>query len=225
MSQNGFMTLRIKDMQDYYKRLRNTYRYRAKNPVTGKMKWYYDKVPNIKHYTVGEYGTIGEQCRNNGRPHYHAIIFNAHEQNIIDAWSKYGDEIGNVKLGDVNVKSIAYTLTYIIVKSGIEKKHGRDDRVKESSIMSKGIGRDYVTQEVIQHYKTNIDKMYILDDGNKRLALPKYYRNLIYDDKEKAKQTQIIQEVLKLKELRDHRTDEQKRNVKIQNLLKFKKHK
>lgn len=111
ISENGFMTLKPKDMQTYYKRLRNTYRYRAKNPDTGKMKWYYDKVPKVKHYTVGEYGTLGEQNRGNGRPHYHAIIFNSHEQNIIDAWSKFGDEIGNVKLGEVNNKSIAYLIS------------------------------------------------------------------------------------------------------------------
>lgn len=219
ITQNGFMTLKIKDMQTYYKRLRNTYRYKSIDQTTGKKKWLYDKVPEIKHYTVGEYGTKGS------RPHYHAIIFNAHEENIVQAWSKFGDEIGNVVLGTVTEASISYTLTYMIVKSQIEKRHSRDDRQKEKSIMSKGIGKKYVTKEVIEHYRNNLSKAYILEEDNTKIAMPKYYRNMIYNDDEKVEQTKIIQKALKEIDSKDRRTEEQKRNNKIKNIQKFKQSK
>lgn len=232
ITQNGFMSLhaptkvwnekkgkmqtKSSDLQIYFKNLRNSYRYKKDG------KYMYDKVPNIKYYAVGEYGGKGEAC-GYGRPHYHAIIFGADEENIVDSWRLIEQQAGNVTLGEVNEATIAYTLTYMITKSGINKKHKRDDRVKEYSVMSKGIGQKYIEGEnVKQFYKSNPLNMSILQEDGTRIGLPKYYRDKLFDDKQKSEQAHHVQNVI-LPELeaRDRRTETQKRNALISNAKKI----
>lgn len=203
---NGFMTLKKEDVKRYMKDLRNTYRYKQKG------KYYYDKVPKIKYYFVGEYGSKGH------RPHYHAILFGADEDNIVNAWDK-----GNVQIGTVTEASVAYTLTYLIVKSSLDKKHARDDRIKEFQLMSKGLGEGYITDEVIKSYKKDIYKMHILQEDGTKIGIPKFYRDKIFSDKEKSKQAHKAQAIEELNNKRDRRTDEQKRNAKVARLNKFRK--
>lgn len=251
ISENGFMTLhtptkvwseekkkmitKSSDLQIFFKNLRNTYRYKKYG------KWQYDKVPEIKYYAVGEYGSKGESS-GFGRPHYHAIIFGADEDNIVESWRLYNQHAGDVYLGEVNEQTIAYTLTYMITKSGIQKKHHRDDRVKEYSIMSKGIGQKYIEDKnVREYYQNNPLNMSILQEDGTRIGLPKYYRDYMYkekdeegedikvplfSDKVKSSQAHYVQDVIMPElESKDRRTEQQKRNAKIANFQKIKKSK
>lgn len=161
MSPNGFMTLDKRDCQLFMKNLRRTYRY-EKNP------------PKIKYYLVGEYGSRTQ------RPHYHAIIFNAASpEDIMAAWRNGVD----FHFGDVAEASVGYTLKYISKPATIGK-FGRDDRVKEFSLMSKGIGSNYIDDAVFKWHRADLQRVYLpLKDG-KKICLPRYYRRHLYTDKE-----------------------------------------
>ena len=81
-------TLDYRDVQKFFKRLRKRHPYNKELP--------------IKYFVVGEYGT------ENSRPHYHTIIFNAQEKDIVASWDK-----GMVHCGDVTIASITYCLNYM----------------------------------------------------------------------------------------------------------------
>ena len=79
-SSNGYPTLHVPDFQRFIKRLRKC--------ETGSRA--------IKYFAVGEYGTQTH------RPHYHAIIFNVTDPELINkAWG-----LGHVHVGSVKDESI-----------------------------------------------------------------------------------------------------------------------
>lgn len=136
----------------------------------------------IRYYAVGEYGT------ENGRPHYHCIIFNV---SILDlpyiekAWSKLVgykegepvyESLGHVYVGDVTSASAGYVSGYV-VKSVLKTcrckmRYGRgwqkypcdDGRMHEFSIMSKGIGKGAVDYYV-KAYGTTKGQAALARDG------------------------------------------------------------
>lgn len=126
------MTLNKKDIQDFIKRLR---------------QWQKNDASSIKYYAVGEYG--GQTLR----PHYHIIIFNADINFIEKSWSictnkklKTFSKIGNIHYGSLTEASVGYTLKYISKAKQIPL-HSNDDRVPEFSLMSKGLGINYLTEK------------------------------------------------------------------------------
>ena len=172
ISDNGFMTLCQRDFQLYMKRLRK---------LCGGAK--------LKYYAVGEYGT------KNGRPHYHAIVFNVKDINhFAEAWKLDGNSLGAVHVGQVTGDSIAYTMKYID-KANFKKKHIRDDRVPEFPLMSKGLGKSYLSDVVVDYHKADLSRLYVTRPGGHKIALPRYYREKIYSDDEKRKQVDIVEQV------------------------------
>lgn len=170
VSSHGFMTLDKSDLQKYFKRLRKA-------------------LPgvNIKYYACGEYGS------QNHRPHYHAIIFNVADDNaIFHAWSLDGKAIGQVQIGTVTGDSIAYTMKYID-NSTWKMKHGRDDRVPEFAVMSKGLGDNYVTPAIIDYHHDDYSRLYLTVPGGFRVAMPKYYKDRIYNADDGGHQRWLIQ--------------------------------
>lgn len=131
--------------------------------------------PNIKYYAVGEYGTENE------RPHYHLILFNSNYDAVLRVWSLDGKPIGQVHFGDVNGASIGYVLKYMTKPSKIPK-HKNDDRMKEFSLMSKGLGANYITEKMKQWHKASPDRMYITIEDGKKISMPRYYKDKIYGD-------------------------------------------
>lgn len=113
---NGFMGLKKRDVQLFFKRLRKAH---------GKSLAF--KGKRIKYYACGEYG--GRSMR----PHYHIILFNAEIELIQSAW-----QLGQVHYGKVSGASVGYTLKYISKPSKIPL-HRNDDRVREFALMSKGL--------------------------------------------------------------------------------------
>jgi len=101
----------------------------------------------LKFYACGEYGT------KNFRPHYHAIIFNIQDiENIRKSWQAINpqtgkkEQIGTIHIGNVTGDSIAYTAKYIDKRVGIPL-HQNDDRLPEFSLMSKGLGQNFITPQ------------------------------------------------------------------------------
>lgn len=167
ITENGFMSLQKTDVQKFLKRLRKSYD---------------TECPTIKYYAVGEYGT------NTRRPHYHIIIFNAHEDNINRAWTQ-----GSTHFGQLTEASCGYTLKYIS-KPRTTPQHSRDDRQPEFSLMSKGMGNNYLTPQMTKwHKKDLLNRVYVpLKDG-KKIAMPRYYKDKLYSQRQKQKIGQHFQ--------------------------------
>lgn len=170
ISPNGFLTLRKKDFQDYMKRLRKL-------------------CPDfkLKYYAAGEYGS------KNHRPHFHAIVFNVPDPKMFfSAWSDNGQNMGSVQVGKVSSNSIAYTAKYID-KPNFKKRHERDDREPEFSLMSKGLGSNYMTPQVINYHKSNLGNVFVTKSGGHKVSMPRYYRKKMFTEHELKSQRYIIE--------------------------------
>lgn len=173
ISPNGFMTLKKSDFQNFVKRLRK---------MTG--------IEGIKYYACGEYGS------KNSRPHYHAIFFNVPDsKSFADAWSLDGVQIGTVHVGQVSGDSVAYTMKYID-KSQFVKRHSRDDRVPEFALMSKGLGSNFLTDEMKKYYADDLGRMCLIREGGHKIAMPRFYRQKMFDDQQLLEQRHIIADVM-----------------------------
>ena len=172
ISPKGYMTLNKRDVQLWMKRLRK----KSNN--------------KLRYYLAGEYG---EQKY---RPHYHVILFNLEDKEYIyDTW-----KLGNVHVGDVSTNSIAYTAKYIDKEKRIPL-HQNDDRLKEFSHMSTGVGKSYLYKtvngkeipkhEIFNYHKADIENNYITSNGYKK-PLPRYYRKKIYTEQELRDQVDLI---------------------------------
>lgn len=152
------MTLNKKDVQLFFKRLRKLNE-KKNNPL------------KISYYLCGEYG--GKTCR----PHYHIILFNALVETVQTAWT-----CGGVHYGEVNGASIGYTLKYMSKAKRIPQ-HANDDRTPEFSLMSKGLGKNYIDPRTRKWHIVDLEnRMYIPIEDGKKIAMPRYYKDKIYDE-------------------------------------------
>jgi hypothetical protein len=176
-SNNNLPTLDKRDLQLFFKRLRK---------ITG-----YGK---IRYYAIGEYGTLFR------RPHYHAIIFGCPTPVSYGfAWSPHRDPIGSIDVGSVSGDSIAYCAGYLN-KGKTVPCHSRDDRQREFSVMSNGLGAGYLSDNIIRYHKSHLDRLYVVHPGGRRVAMPKYYRDKIFTEDEKAKQREFVLHAMEKRE-------------------------
>lgn len=156
ITNKGYMTLNKTDPQKFMKRLRKLH------------------TTTLKYYTVGEYGGKSK------RPHYHLILFNAHEGLISKAWT-----LGDIHYGKVTGASIGYCLKYMSKPSQIPQ-HKNDDRLPEFGLFSKGLGKNYLTINMINyHHAKVLDRMYCTLQDGKKISMPRYYKDKIYDENQR----------------------------------------
>lgn len=165
VTKTGRKTLNKRDIQLFMKRLRFNY---------GKVN-----KKRIRYYIVGEYGS-----RTN-RPHYHAIMFNMDDPNlVVEAWQN-----GFVKVCPVLNGGIAYVLKYMFKP----RLRSNDDRCKEFSLMSKGLGSNYLTTNMYNYHLADIANCYITLAGGIKMQMPKYYKEKIYDESYRSAVTNYLQ--------------------------------
>lgn len=190
ISPNGWLTLDKDAFSSFMKRLRRIYE-RAWDKKCLEHYGVADapKPPPLKYFMCGEYGS------DNLRPHYHAIVFNVPDTEFFyKAWSLDGVPFGSIDVGQVTGNSCAYVLNYMDKKqaaplfSGWTPFVGRDDRLPEFQFMSKGLGRSYVSDAMRQYHLADLSRNYATKDGGYKIALPRYYRNIIYDDSQRTLQ-------------------------------------
>lgn len=144
ITSHKYMGLCKRDLQLFFKRLRK-------------------RQPDcrLKYYAVGEYG--GQSFR----PHYHIILFDAILENIQPSW-----ELGDIHYGTITEASVGYCLKYLTKQSRIPL-HRNDDRPKEFGLMSKGLGANYLTPQMVKWHKASLeDRMYCnIEDGKKSQCL------------------------------------------------------
>ena len=122
----------------------------------------------IKYYACGEYGT------NTFRPHYHIILFGTTPEMIEKHWHH-----GHVHFGTVTGASIGYTLKYISKPSRIPL-HYNDDRLPEFALMSKKLGANYLTPQMIKWHQSDLKNRCYATLYQIKMALPRYYKDKIY---------------------------------------------
>lgn len=168
-------TLNKSDVQLYQKRLRKAH------SEAWQENGSFLSAPAVRYYTVGEYGT------KTLRPHYHSILFNVHPEvlsRLPDIWQK-----GSVQVGTVTPASIHYVTKYVINRT---MDYG--GREPPFSFMSKrpGIGADYLRT----HTKWHRDDMRNFAQVNGvTTRLPRYYKDRIFNEDERAS---LAQEALEL---------------------------
>lgn len=166
----GVPTLHKPDYQKFLKRLRKAVTsmddkdyndqmvftpYDKVNEKTGEVKKV-TRMP-IRYYCVGEYGTRTK------RPHYHLILFNVPTSKIYNLdkiWKK-----GRVHLGEVNSKSIAYTVSYHVTAK-LQEWSEKMQVEPEFATMSRnpGIGASYFESDAIKwHEKKELRLLFDLD--------------------------------------------------------------
>lgn len=129
----------------------------------------------LKYFVCGEYGSNYE------RPHYHMILFNAKEKTIQPTWQK-----GQIHIGKVSAASVGYTLKYM-QKQGKIPKHFKDDRKKEFQLMSKGLGLSYITKNISKWHLNDLEnRLYLNIEDNKKIAMPRYYKDKIYTKEQRG---------------------------------------
>lgn len=149
-------------VKDHYQQLIQNLRDHQRRKTKFKMK--------IRYYGVGEYGGVTE------RPHYHALMFNLSPETlgtINDIWGK-----GNVDRGDVNGASVNYVAGYII-----NRYDHKDTTEKPFALMSKGIGKSYLTPQMVRYHKRGLKA--ICRDVDSVIAMPRYYREKIFSKAQK----------------------------------------
>ncbi|AZL82762.1 replication initiator protein [Apis mellifera associated microvirus 56] len=158
---NGLGTLDGRDLQLFFKRLRK----RTKQ--------------TIKYLAVGEYGSIRR------RPHYHALLLGSiEESDIRAAWEKHVNESTGAINGHAYIDTAnsgaatAYVVKYLD-KGRVIPLFASDDRLKERSWMSKGLGSRYLTPEMISWHRRAPDGWSIQSEGQTS-PLPRYFKNRIF---------------------------------------------
>lgn len=163
---NGLATLKKRDFQLFMKRLRK------------KVSKTYGQENPIKYYACGEYGS------NTLRPHYHAIMFNLPKdyilrpQIIADIWS-----CGHITMDSPDPAAIAYVTKYIM-KQEKWNKELLANREPEFQLQSKGLGKNYLSDKMIEYYKKQLTP-YLFDKYGNPYPMPRYYKDKIYNDEEK----------------------------------------
>lgn len=183
---SGKKTLKKSDVQDWMKRLRHHYKKHSNE--------------KIRYYIVGEYGT------KTTRPHYHAILLNMRLPEIIqETWGKGFTYSPTVRNGGVS-----YVLKYV------SKERGKwtDDRQREFSLVSNGIGENYITDETRRYHTSNIRNAYVTTGNGLKIRMPKYYKEKIYDEEKRGEVTRYLQKRAELNEEKNIAKTAKRKSVK-----------
>ncbi|AXH73240.1 MAG: replication initiator protein [Microviridae sp.] len=162
----GQFTLDKTDLQKYFKRLRKAHE-----------KRYHSSLAPIKYFAVGEYGT------KNGRPHYHALIFNAHIDDIENSWRK--KVTTSNKLDKYTAEQLHPLQSDILSNTCVNLYPTPQPNFQ---LISQGIGISYLIQKNEKwHHDALTDRMYIPIEEGKKIAMPRYYKEKIYEKSQRKK--------------------------------------
>lgn len=130
---------------------------------------------SIKHWFVTELG------EDKDRLHLHGIVFGTEDlKNLVEKW-----QYGIVDIGQwCNEQTVNYIVKYMLK---VDEKHPTYTPIV---LCSKGIGSNYIKKNQESWQKQNYKKIevptYTFRNGNK-VAMPKYYKDKIFNDTEREK--------------------------------------
>lgn len=197
LSDRGYQTLDKNDLKAFFKKLRKLQLEDSAVNISDVNSSQYnlklDRKRPLKYYSVGEFGSIRK------RPHYHIILFNLVNPDLISkAWTKIHplklkdgngkyimQSIGHVHIDSVNNNTVDYTLKYISKKQ--TKYYKNFDGQKEFSLMSKNLGMNYLTDEIEAWHNASDDNHYLINNRGIKIPIPKVYRDKIYTKEDKER--------------------------------------
>jgi len=136
----------------------------------------------FRYYGVIEYGDRFQ------RPHLHYIIFNIVDRsNIGRAWNR-----GISQVDECNVNTIDYVLKYML--KHVDKKD--DERQREVSFMSKGIGMVAADDPNFVRHIERINANSVVNTRGQEIGLPRYYRKKLLTDKQREEKNRYISDLL-----------------------------
>ena len=157
LTDDGVMTLSVRDTQLFLKRLRKRF-----------------SNVRIRYYLAGEYGPIGR------RPHYHAIIFGFSLADLTDLrivdYNELGQPLytsdvissvwdkGFITLGEVNYRTCAYVSRYVLKKHYSYNKSDLHGALPEFNTSSRRPGIGLLNYDKILDRDTDILSIYTGDD-------------------------------------------------------------
>lgn len=165
-------TLSLKDLQNFIKRLRKSINFK------------------IRYYGVGEYGSHTD------RPHYHVIVFSPKALSVEQfkkAWTIDSNFLGNLMVLPVSIQALRY-----VAKNHLINDKTVAGRTSPFSVMSRrpGIGNQYVVEKFIKWHQDDLDRYFLVIDGQKR-PLPKYLQKRVYSsDQRIAYRQKLLSEQL-----------------------------
>lgn len=194
-------TLYKQDFQLFMKRLRKN------------VKKHHPNNKKLKYYTVGEYGGDTK------RPHYHSIIYNL-PKSYLNNYTQL-DKIwnnGNIYYGSVTPNSIAYVTGYVIKDRLTQEELG--NRMPEFSLMSKGLGEEFLTPQMVRHLRQQ--QHYEVGYIGGRMSIPPYYRKKMWNNLEKNLEYYDIKRLEHLTEKKAIKHNEELRRKVILNVFERK---
>lgn len=143
----------------------------------------------IRYFLVSEYG------EDFGRPHYHMLLFNFPSclnirEYLKKTWTFCDDYIFDYPevVGSVTARSISYVCKYCL---SILDSDDPDSKTFMSASRRPGIGLNYLTPSMVRYLKEHSDGRAFTN--GRFYALPRYYRDKVFDDNEKAKLKSLYQ--------------------------------
>lgn len=148
------------------------------------LKFLRNKGLKFKYFAVAEYG---ERLH---RPHYHFLLFcKEHTDSIADLLNEW--KYGNIHIAHANVAALHYCtkdMLKIFDKNSQTYENDLPDlpgnQFKPFKLISKGLGIDYVTIYQKWH-KSDLNRSYAVLEGGKKVHLPRYLKNKIYNEDER----------------------------------------
>lgn len=211
---NGITTLRKKDAQNFIKRLRK-HESETKDVNYGFLKAQQTGIKldinkPLKYFAAGEYG------EERFRPHLHFILMNVNNiENINKAWSiaNYNketkeyeyDPIGMVDIKPAHINNIDYCVKYLHKSNEKIYWKIRKGAEREFHLTSTGLGKEYVTPEIVKFHNATIENNYLMTERNYKIPMPRYYRKLIYDENKQKDNILKIKEIMEEKEQKERK--------------------
>lgn len=131
-----------------------------------------DRNEKIRYFACGEYGS------KTNRPHYHALLFGLRRVDLVQKNWDYGF----TQSRPLSVASTIYTAGYIFKKYASDEDYG--SRQIPFRLMSRryGLGNSWIKDKVNAEATSRLGFCKL---GKKTVPIPRYYKDLIYDEVDK----------------------------------------
>lgn len=131
---------------------------------------------SLKYYCVGEYGDQSRDISPLGRPHYHLLMF---YRGNLDRFTLHKFIKDFWTFGIAQVLPILGAQGY--VTKYVMKFDKREHLVKPFSLISQGLGKDYLTESMVNFHRQHLTP-FAMKPGGYKISLPRYYKDKIFTE-------------------------------------------